>query len=169
MTIHNWCSRKTQLLWLLLIWAMTKINLVKSLGHRIFICFFKNTINPLASKCVFIIIDGEDICTQGKWQASGSSQWGEILSEVALFTKWCFKITIKIDNWLRLPRYTDKCISSCILTNPVDVPWAFFFISLGFDAWRIFILLTKKLWCRGLNAERFSQIIEQKLAGKQSR
>ena len=47
-------------------WAMTKINLVKSLEYRISICFFKNTINPLASKCVFIIIDGEDICTQGK-------------------------------------------------------------------------------------------------------
>ena len=50
----------------LLIWAMTKIIHVKSLEHRISICFFKNTINPLASKCVFIIIDGEDICTQGK-------------------------------------------------------------------------------------------------------
>ena len=68
----------------LLIWGMTKINLVKSLEHRISICFFKNTINPLASKCVFIIIDGEDICTQGKWQASGSSQWVEILYKVHL-------------------------------------------------------------------------------------
>ena len=72
-----------------------------------FINFFKKTITPLWSKCVFIIIDGEDICTRGNWQASGSSQWSETLSKVALLFSTAFSqdvfftITLKI---IEVPR-----------------------------------------------------------------